>query len=140
MSIAKNFSAALLPLALLASAAAWSQQGPGYGIARTVAAPPSQPVSQPLVLIRSHPVYLGSTYRRTSVSTGSASGSRGPYMVGSGQWVPAGAQADALLLMTEPGDTMATPAAASGHWDWRRATMADLVEMSRRNKASRGTN
>jgi len=127
-------SAALLALAFLGSAVALAQSGPGYGLA-PAASHPHVTVSQPLTLFRT--AYYGANSYRTTKTPSTSPPARGPYLTGPGQWVPTGQQADALALQREPGDTRATPAAASGHWNWKRASLADLVELSRRNKSSR---
>ena len=130
-------TATVLAMAL-AAGAAQAQQLPRRGLASAVPAPPvSIPLAPPLTLIRSHPVYIHSAPYFSTAAPGSAPTARGPYLIGPGQWVPAGQQADAMAMQWEPGDTMATPAAPSGHWDWKRASLAELVELSRRNKASR---
>jgi hypothetical protein len=90
---------------------------------------------QQRILIRSHPVYVGPDWHAPVSVPKNSSG--GPYLTGPGQWVPAGAQAEAMALQWEPGFTRATAAAASGHWDWKRASLAELVALSRQNKASR---
>ena len=115
-----------------------AQPGPRFGLApATSTASPATAIRaiQPTVLIRSHPVYYPRSQSYGATRNVPATG--GPYVTGPGQWVPAGAQLDVIRFETEPGYTAATPASASGHWDWRRATMADLVELSRRNKAGR---
>ena len=129
----------------LAAGFAQAQQGPRYGLAGAVAAPPvpvpmPQPQPQPRILIRSHPIYVGSGWYAPVSVPNSSSRPSGPYLTGPGQWVPTGAQAEAPALQWEPGYTRATAAAASGHWDWKRATLAELVELSRQNKARGPTN
>lgn len=130
--------AALPALVCLLCAGAQAQQGARYGLAPAASHRPIvTQVSPSRVLIRSYPVYVGATtYRSAPVASG-APPARGPYLTGPGQWVPGAQQADAMALLGEPGDTRATPAAASGHWDWKRTSLAELVEISRRNKASR---
>ncbi len=120
--------------------AAQAQSPARYGLAPAISAPPRVlPAPQPLILVRSHPVYVGAgNYRPASTPPGNAS-ARGPYLTGPGQWAPNGPVADTMALPLEPGDSRATPAAASGHWDWKRVSLAELVELSRRNKAARTT-
>ncbi len=133
-------------LALAIALAGWhggtiAQQGPRFGVAPPAPAPQLMPVPRRVVVIR--PAVLISPYAQAgshyhspnSTSTRNATLVRGPYMVGSGQWVPSGVPANALALQWQPGDTMPSAAAASGHWDWQRVDMATLVEMSRRNQA-----
>jgi hypothetical protein len=136
----KRSLATAVPVFFMIVGIAHGQPGLRFGIApsastATVAVPMT---SRPLVLIRSHPVYYPASQNQGAPRTVPATG--GPYVTGRGQWVPTGAQLDVIRFETEPGYTAATPASASGHWDWRRATMADLVELSRRNKAARGEN
>jgi hypothetical protein len=141
----KDMPYAQMAFALIAAMAAGllaggahAQQGPRYGLAAAT----SQSVVVVAPLVAHHPVYTpsypGSSHsNRSNAPLRSAPPTRGPYLVGTGQWVPEGAQKDVFAFQAEPGYTMATPAAASGHWDWKRASLADLVELSRRNKAAR---
>lgn len=146
-----------ISLALLAPmSTALAQQGPRFGLAPAEAPKPAAvpALARPLVIIRSQPVYLQSYSGNFPSSSGnSLSSSRNsysapqssppaqsPYLVGPGQWVPEGTQVEMLALQSAPGFTRATPASASAHWDWQRTAPGDLVEMSRRNKASRTTN
>ena len=148
---------------------AHAQQGPRFGLAPAVAAPVpamvpiertvfiarTAPVVRPLVLIRSQPIYYpghsGNSYSGIQYSGNTHSGNpyyaqrisppaQAPYLVGPGQWVPEGTQVEMLSMQSDPGVTRATPASASAHWDWQRTSPGDLVEMSRRNKASRAAN
>ncbi|MSQ51733.1 MAG: hypothetical protein EXR28_07580 [Betaproteobacteria bacterium] len=134
--------ASALAMAMLAGGAQ-AQQGPRYGLAPAEAPKPAVvPPLRPLVVIRSHPVYYPAYSPHSPSSSGnssprSTSPVQGPYLVGPGQWVPEGAQMDVLALQSAQEFTRATPAAASAHWDWKRTSLGELVEMSRRNKASR---
>lgn len=125
---------------LVVCTGAHAQQSARYGLAPAVSHRPSvAQVSPSRILIRSYPVYVGATTYRSPPASYSTPPARGPYLSGPGQWVPSAQQADAMALSGEPGDTRATPAAASGHWDWKRTSLAELVEISRRNKASSAT-
>ena len=142
---------------------AQAQQGPRFGLAPAVAAPVAAMVPiartasgvRPLVLIRSQSIYypshFGNSYSGIQYSGNTHSGNpyyaqrisppaQAPYLVGPGQWVPEGTQVEMLSMQSDPGVTRATPASASAHWDWQRTSPGDLVEMSRRNKASRAAN
>ena len=124
-------------------------------IVRTVSIARTAPVVRPLVLIRSQSIYYpshsGNSYSGIQYSGNTHSGNpyyaqgisppaQAPYLVGPGQWVPEGTQVEMLSMQSDPGVTRATPASASAHWDWQRTSPGDLVEMSRRNKASRAAN
>ncbi len=114
-------------LALAIALARWhggtiAQQGPRFGVAPPAPAPQLMPVPRRVVVIR--PAVLISPYAQAgshyhspnSTSTRNATPVRGPYMVGSGQWVgqwvPSGVPANALALQWQPGDTMPSAAAA----------------------------
>ena len=132
-------SAALLGFAFLVCTGAHAQQGARFGLGRAVStARVSVPVSQPPILFRSYPVYYGANSYRTNYVPRTSAPASGPYMIGPGQWVPSGTAASEIAMEWQPGDSRATPAAASGHWDWKRTSLAELVELSRRNKSSRG--
>ena len=138
-------AAAVLACALPTGALA-QQQGPRYGLA-----PPAPPatasalasasvptvIRQPVFVVRPHPVVIARPAISPSAASPAAPAARGPYVTGPGQWTPEAARLDVLALQSEPGYSPPTPAAASAHWNWQRVSMADLVEMSRRNKAAR---
>ena len=133
--------ATFLMIAAMMIGMAHAQSGPRIRLASPTPRAPSAAsirAVQPAVLIPSRAVY---SPRSRGVSQGTfrnVPATTGPYVTGPGQWVPTGAQLEVFRFEAEPGYTVATPASASGHWDWKRATLADLVELSRRNKAARG--
>jgi len=132
-------TAVLIP----APAQAQQVQGPRLGVAPTPPAPrTAMPIAiRPVTVVR-RAVVVGSypvtTFTPAAAQQTAANAApRNTYLTGPGQWVPADAYAQAIALHSQPGDSAPSPAAASGHWDWQRVSMAELVEMSRRNRAAR---